>query len=226
PHPASPAATPQLLRATATLKIGSCSGVPAGSAGEVDVTIVHPAPPLLVQLPGRALTLDDVTQLATADELHRYELAEGNLLVMPPADAEHAALITQIIVWLVTHGHSADRVLATPGLRITESSSGRSPDVLVLCRPAPRGTVWIDPADTLLVVEVVSPGSENLDRMIKPGEYARAGIARFWRIERDRGPATAHMYALGTDERGEPAYISHRATLLDELLAAAPPHLP
>ncbi|WP_322780165.1 Uma2 family endonuclease [Frankia sp. Cas4] len=189
------------------------------------MTVVHPTPPLVVQLPGRALTLDDVTQLAAADELHRYELAEGNLLVMPPADTEHATLITQLVVWLVTNGYSPDRVLATPGLRITESSSGRSPDVLVLRRPAPRGTVWIDPADTLLVVEVVSPGSENLDRTIKPGEYARAGIARFWRIERDGGPATAHIYALGIDERGEPAYISHRAVLLDELLAAAPPHL-
>ncbi len=129
------------------------------------------------------------------------------------------------MVRLVANGHSTDRVLATPGLRITESSSGRSPDILVLRRPAPRGAVWIDPIDTLLVVEVVSPGSENLDRMIKPGEYARAGITRFWRVERDGGPATAHMYALGTDERGEPAYISHQALLLDELLAGTPPHL-
>ncbi len=120
---------------------------------------------------------------------------------MPPADAEHAALITRVVVWLVANGHSADRVLATPGLRITESSSGRSPDILVLRRPAPRGAVWIDPIDTLLVVEVVSPGSENLDRMIKPGEYARAGITRFWRVERDGGPARHYGGQPGSDAR-------------------------
>jgi len=34
-----------------------------------------------------------------------------------------------------------------------------------------------------LVVEVVSPGSETEDRYHKPGDYARNGIAHFWRIE-------------------------------------------
>jgi len=42
--------------------------------------------------------------------------------------------------------------------------------------------------------------------------------------ERD-GPATVHLYRLGLDERGEPAYIGHRAILLDELLDAEPPAL-
>jgi Uma2 family endonuclease len=189
------------------------------------VAVLHPGPPLSVQLPARALTLDDVAWLAAADELHRYELSEGNLLVMPPADAAHAAVVTRLVVWLVTNGYDAELVLATPGLRITEQSSGRSPDVVVLRRPAPAGTVWVDPADAALVVEVVSPGSENLDRMIKPGEYARAGIARFWRVERQGNPATVHLYTLGTGEHGEPMYIGHRAALLDELLAAAPPQL-
>jgi Uma2 family endonuclease len=186
------------------------------------MTSVQPAPPLVVQLPGRALTLDDVTQLAAADELHRYELADGNLLVMPPADAEHAALITRIVVWLVTHGYNTDRVLAMPGVRIAERSSGRSPDIVVLRRPVPSGTVWIDPVDVALVTEIVSPGSESLDRTIKPAEYARAGITHFWRVERASGPPTVHMYSLGVGEHGGPTYIGHRAALLDELLAGSP----
>jgi Uma2 family endonuclease len=189
------------------------------------MTAVHPGPAMLVRLPSRALTLDDVTELAAADDAHRYELAEGNLIVMPPADAQHAALITRLLVWLVTNGYGADRVLATPGLLISEKSGGRSPDVLVLRKPASPGTVWIKPEDVLLAVEVVSPGSRELDRVIKPGEYARAGVGNFWRVERDGGRATVHMYALGSDERGEPIYLGHRAVLLDELLAAAPPHL-
>jgi hypothetical protein len=77
----------------------------------------------------------------------------------------------------------------------------------------------------LPAVEVVSPGSRELDRVVKPGEYARAGVGNFWRVERDAGAATVHMYALGSDERGEPVYLGHRAVLLEELLAAAPPHL-
>jgi Uma2 family endonuclease len=39
--------------------------------------------------------------------------------------------------------------------------------------------------DVLLIVEVVSPNTQTADRYEKPGEYARAGIPAFWRIELD-----------------------------------------
>jgi Uma2 family endonuclease len=178
---------------------------------------------MVVKLPGRPLDLDDVAELAAADDLHRYELDEGNLVVMPPADAEHAALIIRIGSWLFTHGHD-DRVLATPGVQIREKLSGRSPDLIVLARPI-ANTVWIDPGDVLLVVEIVSKGSERVDRETKPGEYARAGISHFWRIERHDGGHTAHLYRLGVDERGEPTYVGHDAVLLVDLLKGAPPKL-
>jgi Uma2 family endonuclease len=171
------------------------------------------------------LTLDDVTELAAADDVHRYELLEGNLVVMPPANVEHASLITRLVGWFLAAGFSPDLVLSTPGLRITERTAGRSPDFMVLRRAVAGETVWVDPADVLLVVEVVSPGSEDTDRRIKPAEYARAGVPHFWRIERDGRAATAHLFTLGTDVRGEPAYLGHESALLDDLFAGRPPHL-
>ncbi len=188
------------------------------------MTAVHPGPPMLVQLPARPLNLDDVTALAAADDLHRYELDEGTLLVMPPADTEHAAIVTRMLVWLVSHGYDAERVLASPGVQIKEQSGGRSPALIVLARPIPA-TVWVDPGDVLLVVEIVSKGSERLDRETKPAEYARAGITHFWRIERHGEGPTAHLYRVGLDERGEPAYVGHDAMLLVDLLREAPPKL-
>ena len=180
-------------------------------------------PEFVVRLPGRPLTLKEVTKLAAGDELHRYELADGTLIVMPPADAEHAALIMRLGAWLITNGYAADRVLATPGLRTDGSNSGRIPDIAVIRSPARRGVIWLDPAEVQLVVEIVSRGSEIADRAIKPGEYARAGIAHYWRIERKGASATVHRYSLGLDEQGMRAYIGHQATLLDELLAGDPP---
>lgn len=53
-----------------------------------------------VRLPARPLTLDDVAELANSDPDHRYELQEGNLLVIPPADDEHAEMIMRIGAWL------------------------------------------------------------------------------------------------------------------------------
>jgi hypothetical protein len=72
----------------------------------------------------------------------------------------------------------------------------------------------------------LTPGSERIDRETKPGEYARAGIARFWRVERgDNAEATVHQFRLGNDERGEPTYLGHRALLLEDMLTSKPPEL-
>lgn len=181
-------------------------------------------PRMRIELPARALTLDDVTELAAADDVHRYELDEGILLIVAPADGEHADFIMRIGAWLIANGYGPGCVLATPGLRIAGRTAGRSPDILVLRQPAPA-VVWHDAANTVLAVEIVSPGSETLDRVVKPAEYARAGVPHFWRVERDRGHATAHMYTLGVDERGEPVYLGHRAKLLEDLLVSEPPRL-
>jgi Uma2 family endonuclease len=183
------------------------------------------APPVSrVDLPARLLTLDDVSELAAADETHRYELVEGALVVMPPADAEHSALIMRLGAWLLSAGCDPYTVLATPGLRISGKTSGRIPDLVVLRTSVARQTVWLDPGDVLVVVEVVSPGSEKLDRLVKPAEYAEAGIPHYWRVERDSGPAIAHLHTLDNDD-GEPAYHGHLAVLLDDLLAGPVPPL-
>jgi Uma2 family endonuclease len=174
-----------------------------------------------IRLPARPLTLDDVAELSVQDPDHRYELQEGNLLVMPPADEEHAEMIMRIGAWLMAGGY-AGQVLATPGVRVGDS--GRSPDILVRRSTRSGRTVWIDPGEVLLVIEIVSPGSVELDRYLKPVEYARAGIPNFWRVERD-GPATVHVFALGSGAQGGSAYVSRSATLLEDMLAGPVPAL-
>lgn len=174
-----------------------------------------------VELPARQLTLEDVAELADRDPDHRYELQEGVLLVMPPADDEHAEMIITVGAWLVAGGY-AGRVLATPGVRT--GTSGRSPDVVVRRSPRVGRTVWIDPAEVVLAIEIVSPGSVVFDRLVKPVEYAHAGVPHFWRVERD-GRATVHMFGLGVGAQGEPAYVPRGVVLLDDLLAGPVPNL-
>jgi Uma2 family endonuclease len=65
--------------------------------------------------------------------------------------------------------------------------STRIPDVAV-CRAdavADPDSNSIPATGVLLVAEVVSPGSETEDRFYKPGDYARNGVAHFWRVELD-----------------------------------------
>jgi Uma2 family endonuclease len=174
-----------------------------------------------VRLPARPLTLDDVAELADGDPDHRYELQEGNLLVMPPADDEHAELIMRVGAWLIAGGHEG-RVLATPGVRV--GTSGRSPDIAVRHSARAGRTVWIDPDELLLVIEIVSPGSVELDRYLKPVEYAKAGVRHFWRIERDRA-TTVHLFALGVGPEGERMYVPRDTVPLADLLAGGVPSL-
>jgi Uma2 family endonuclease len=95
----------------------------------------------------------------------------------------------------------------------------------VLREEVPGDTVWVDPTDVALVVEVVSPGSEDIDRIDKHGEYARAGVPRYWRVEREGGAVTVHQYVLGIGEYGSPVYLDHQAVLLEKLIAEDPPKL-
>ncbi|WP_122619725.1 Uma2 family endonuclease [Streptomyces sp. Tu 4128] len=53
------------------------------------------------------------------------------------------------------------------------------------------------PEHVLLVAEVVPPGSETADRRVKVNQYAKAGIAFYWRIERAAaGVPLIHTYVL------------------------------
>ena len=56
--------------------------------------------------------------------------------------------------------------------------------------------MWLDVADLLLVIEIVSPGSEAMDGVVKRSEDARAGIPRYWVVDRDAAQ-TVTLHELG-----------------------------
>jgi Uma2 family endonuclease len=60
--------------------------------------------------------------------------------------------------------------------------TNRRPDVVVY-RAETIALTPTRPEHVLLVAEVVSPGSETTDRIVKVDQYAKAGIPFYWRIE-------------------------------------------
>jgi Uma2 family endonuclease len=148
------------------------------------------------------ITLDDLAAMMAADEHHRYEISpEGVLSVMPPAGYTHAIIATRLMGWLLAAAIPADRIAQAVGLRIPGKSGGvggRIPDVVVWSATQVEG-VWLSVADVLLVVEIISPGSEATDTVAKRTEYAGAGIPQYWTIDQD--PAqTVTMYRLDGDQ--------------------------
>src|SRR6266702_2538395 len=117
------------------------------------------------------ITLDYLAAMNAADEHgHRYETSpEGVLSVVPPPDNGHAVITTRLMAWLIAAGLPLDQIVQVVGLRIPgpKVDGGRIPDLTVLSRPQPPSAVWHSPADILLTVEIVSPGSAATDQLIK-----------------------------------------------------------
>ena len=76
----------------------------------------------------------------------------------------------------------------------------RIPDVVV------TASEWRDERrlavdEVLLAVEIVSPGSWREDLIVKPVEYAEAGIPHLWIISLADGPVTLASYQLVEGDR-------------------------
>jgi Uma2 family endonuclease len=170
------------------------------------------------------LTLADVAAMAAADEHHRYELsAEGGLFVVPPADPEHALLVARLFAWLLSHGFGPEEAVVDCGIDV---GGGRVPDLTVWAKGRPprrsrSSHAGID--GLLLAIEVVSAGSEAVDRLIKRVEYAKAGIPHYWIVERDAANSVTRLRHGSAS--GEYAAVPPGPQPLAWLLGAAPPPL-
>ncbi|MEV4612700.1 Uma2 family endonuclease [Kitasatospora sp. NPDC049258] len=76
--------------------------------------------------------------------------------------------------------------------------TNRLPDVVVY-RADTIDVTPTRPEHALLVVEVVSPGSETTDRVVKTDQYAKAGIPFYWRVEQAATAFTEPVYTYLLD---------------------------
>ncbi|MFI9644159.1 Uma2 family endonuclease [Micromonospora sp. NPDC051925] len=147
------------------------------------------------------MTLDDLTSMMVADEQHRCEISPEEILsIRQPSGFAHAIIATRLTIWLAQGGLPADRLAQAVGLRIPGRHGGvggRIPDLVVWSKEQADG-VWLPVADVLLVVEIVSPGSEGVDTVTKRSEYAAAGIPQYWTVDQDQAQ-TMTMHRLDGD---------------------------
>ncbi|MEV4509455.1 Uma2 family endonuclease [Dactylosporangium sp. NPDC049525] len=162
------------------------------------------------------ITLDDLAAMISADTHgRRYETSpEGVLSVVPPPDSEHAVIATRLMLWLGLAGWPAEQLMQAAGIRISgpDGDGGRIPDLTVWSRPQ-QHAVWLAVTDLLLVIEIMSRGSEATDRVIKVDEYAAAGIPQYWTVARDSAQ-TVTLYTLGPTSQYERAAQMPLAWLL------------
>ena len=138
--------------------------------------------------------------------VHKYEVREGNLVVMNAAmRLFHSRTQTRITVLL------GDLAYAETGIDLGPREL-RTCDVGVFHEQPSEDQAYWPPEAFRLVVEIISPSTEREDRNVKPLLYAEAGIPEFWMVEEtEHGEALVHRYELrdGVYEPiGEPVLLA------------------
>jgi Uma2 family endonuclease len=153
--------------------------------------------------PSGEWTTDDLDSLP--DDGLRRELLDGALLMSPSPTRLHQTIAGRLMVALEASCPAEWDVTQAVEIRISRKRAF-IPDVLVArLDAAVHNPSWYLPEDVVLAVEIVSPGSTSMDRWLKPGAYAEAGIPFFWRVEIEGG-LTVHAHRL------DPSSVAYEET--------------
>jgi Uma2 family endonuclease len=125
------------------------------------------------------------------------EIVDGMVVVRPSASKRHnrlARLLANALDAAAGPDWNADTDF---DVRLQDVPlTNRRPDVIVY-RADTIDITPTRPEHVLLVAEVVSPGSETTDRIVKADQYAKAGIGFYWRIEQAAtGTPLVYTYLL------------------------------
>jgi Uma2 family endonuclease len=161
----------------------------------------------------------DVDDLASLPKEYRYELHEGNLVIMTPSSFWHKVMARRLLLMLYTAGME---VLQDTGIKGDRPRDSRLPDLGVVDDLPPDLADYSNlPGSAYrLVIEIVSENSANGEYTDKSRWYAERGIEEYWIVDRtlDRrhDDAVVHLYRLALIAE-KSAYELQRSVRLFEL---------
>lgn len=170
----------------------------------------------MLQTSTELLTIADLEALP--DDGRRHELIGGTIVVSPFPVPRHQTA-SRNLQRLLEAACPADHVVFNAPIGLTFGPNDLlGPDLVV----TPRSSIGEEflGLPTLLVVELVSPGSTTLDRVTKRAAYAAAGVPHYWLV--DTRPRHARFTALRlVDGEYETVLDTSDVVEVDEPLAVA-----
>ncbi|HEY5847733.1 MAG TPA: Uma2 family endonuclease [Microlunatus sp.] len=115
------------------------------------------------------------------DDGQRYEILDGVLLVTPVPAPRHQWALLELAVLLRGACPSDHAVFVAPLDWQPDPRTSLQPDIIVV-RLDRVGEKNVALAPTI-VVEIASPSTARIDRMIKLTRYAEGGIAQYWIVD-------------------------------------------
>ena len=163
------------------------------------------------------MTLEEYDALPEDYSAH-YELQEGVLVVSPRGPRKHQRSMVLLA------GQIEDQLPVgwecvvdfEVVVRAEEPVILRAPDLVVVPVDGPEKRVTA--GEVQLAVEIISPGSRNVDLHLKSFEYADAGIPHYWVIDLDPPIPSITVFGLGAPGDG----YQESQTATGELVVAEP----
>lgn len=165
----------------------------------------------------------------------RQEYVDGQVFAMTGASLRHNAIILNLAVALHAHlkGSPCRMFVEAVKLHVARANAFYYPDLMVACSETVQklpSDVYVVP-DPVLVVEVLSPGTEETDRREKLAAYRKlASLREYLLIPQNAGTITLHRrvsdlrwdeitYSPGEDVRLDSLQLSLPFALFYEGLA-------
>jgi Uma2 family endonuclease len=140
--------------------------------------------------------------LRLPDDGRRYEIIEGMLYMANAPSVDHQFVVSELLFRLklfVQERNLGQLYTAPIEVHLSETSRPVQPDLLFLSKehlPKPGARFIAGAPD--LVVEVISPNSIRLDRIIKFDVYERAWVSEYWLV--DPKLRAVEVYTLASGE--------------------------
>ena len=148
----------------------------------------------------RKLTVEDFLAQPESDE--RMELVDGEIIMSPRARSSHQRMVAYLSHLLLSRVANSGAVIVEKEM-VVSSLDGeqqvRVPDLCyirqsrqdIIADEAIRG-----PAD--IVIEILSRGTEEIDRITKRDEYRATGVPEYWIVDLESRALLIHDFAKGS----------------------------
>lgn len=121
----------------------------------------------------------------------RYELIDGELIVTPGPEIPHQLAVMEMCRAIMDYTVSQEIGIAIVSPSELELQAGTlaQPDVFVVpanvFQDLDRELSWTDVRSLSLAIEIISPASVQVDRVIKRDFYMNAGVDEYWIVDLD-----------------------------------------
>ena len=127
---------------------------------------------------------------ALPDDGHRYQVIDGELIIVPSPGAAHQRIQMKLSNILYEHIVKLDigELMAAPFDVILAERNIAQPDLLFIAKE--RLDIITDAnvqGAPDLVIEILSPGTAQIDRTRKRDLYARFGVREYWLVSPEAG---------------------------------------